>query len=354
LLLIFVMTAVGSIFFKNTPTRDGLMGRYLDDIFNISIVNLVILIGFSLIGYFGSRILVSDSSDVQYSILGVVFQFGWFHLNIGEILYAFFYALGPFFLAFLIVLFSSTTRDKLIKKMCDSNINFAIFLPFCIAGAIFMMVGGTDGDRFLLWFFPFYGYLGLISIGVLLDIGNKKVNYSVIFILLIGLVWTKFYVPATPNLFFPGDKYRSMAGVKTNYDPKLYYGIPLMEKFRLPLKKVPRKDFSSNEPIFGQFQLKGVVEPMIPDDTPRISDKQNPYRGAYRYEINNIPFPLGFSHNQYELLIAHPFWGSLKIKAAILLQWLSILGFIVFWNKKTGYRPSRRASAVVSGRSPEA
>jgi hypothetical protein len=59
------------------------------------------------------------------------------------------------------------------------------------------------------------------------------------------------------------------------------------------------------------------------------------YRKHYKYEINNIPFPLGFSHNQYELFAAHPSYGGIRIKIALLLQWLIIFVLLVFLLNKS-------------------
>jgi hypothetical protein len=333
LLLTFFMTAVANKIYKIKFYKNSLLSRYLKDAFNIPFWRLGVLLGFSLVGYLGSRFIVADSYG-QYSLIKTIFSFGWFHLHIGEFLYPFFYALGPFFLSFLTVLIFSKTRLELIEKLCNSNINLGVYFPFIVAGCIFMIIGGTDSDRFLLWFFPFYGFLGLLAVDVLWKQNNKKLNYSVGLILIVGLLWTRFYVPAIPHLFFPGDTYRSFVGVKTNYDPKFYSGISFMENFRVPLKTLAEEDIFSKEVIRGGEKVGALSLPMIPENTPKEIDKQSPYKGAYKYEVNNIPFPLGFAHNQYELLIAHPYHGDSRIRALILMQWLIIFIGIIIFNRQ--------------------
>ena len=53
--------------------------------------------------------------------------------------------------------------------------------------------------------------------------------------------------------------------------------------------------------------------------------KGSPYKGSYELEINNIPFPLGFAHNQYEFLAAHPYYGDPRIRAMLTSQWILLL-----------------------------
>ena len=57
----------------------------------------------------------------------------------------------------------------------------------------------------------------------------------------------------------------------------------------------------------------------------------NPYKGSYAHELNNIPFPLGFPHNQYELLVAHPYHGDTRVRAVLLFQWLSLFIVLCFF-----------------------
>ena len=311
------------MYFSKYLNKSKLLNKLLIDTNKISIYNLVVLFAFSLIGYVFARYIVADS-DGQYSLFRTILTFTWFHLNIGEIFYVLFCALGPFFLSFVIVFLQPKLRIEFIHNLCEKNINLGLLFSFILSGIIFMLVGGTDSDRFLLWFFPFYGYFGLIAVDVIFKQNNQRWNYSLVLIFISGLLWTRFYVPAIPHLFFPGDSYRSMAGIKTNYDPKFYFGIPFMEKFRLPLKTLSENEVS--------YEMNS---PMIPVSTPKINDNLSPFQGAYQYEINNIPAPFGFTHNQYELLITHPWHGNNKIKAIILFQWFLILILILFINRKS-------------------
>jgi hypothetical protein len=59
----------------------------------------------------------------------------------------------------------------------------------------------------------------------------------------------------------------------------------------------------------------------------------SPFKGSYKYELNNIPIPFGFSHNHYEALVLHPYHGESRIKAILLLQWAFMYLMVFFFIK---------------------
>ena len=278
-------------------------------------LSLVLMSIVSLLVFFLIRVLIV-SDNQSYSIIEAIVTYGWFHLHIMEFLYPFFYALGPVALIFIALVILKKFRIKFINYIYSSIVNLDIIILFCLFGVIFSMLGGTDSDRFILWFFPFFSIFAFKGVSMLI-INRDRNILAVLYILVFSAIFSsRFYVPATPNLFFPGDKYNSQASIKTDYNPSLYYGAPFMEKFRVPLKKVPLKEsytYQNTESVNWE-NIKSLPE--IPEfilrNTP--GNLKHWYKGHYRYEINNIPFPLGFSHNQYELYVAHPFYGGIKVK----------------------------------------
>ncbi|HBJ73303.1 MAG TPA: hypothetical protein DDY88_06300 [Actinobacteria bacterium] len=46
-----------------------------------------------------------------------------------------------------------------------------------------------------------------------------------------------------------------------------------------------------------------------------------PVSDAYKGDVNTVPIPFGFAHNQYELLVAHPYHGKWQVRAALMAQW---------------------------------
>jgi hypothetical protein len=186
----------------------------------------------SLLGYISARIIVS--AEGEYSVLKTIFDFGWFHLNLAESLYMYAYSLGPFFLSFLLCVSFPRSRRELFKNLSvTTSIDNRLICGFCFASFIFAFVGGTDSDRFILWSFPFYFYIGLSSLAVLArSIPNCRIKTLIASTFLVtALLWSRFYVPAIPYLMFT-DKFNSQAGVKTNLNPALFRGVPALIRFR--------------------------------------------------------------------------------------------------------------------------
>ena len=317
---------------NNESSLNALVFSINEGLKNKSYLNLLVGLSFSLGGYFFSRSLVHDP-NASYSVLKEIVQYGWFHVHIGELLYPYFYALGPFFLCFLLVIVFKNSRHLFLDRLIKSNQNLDLMLIFISASVIFSIIGGSDSDRFILWFFPFFGLLGLKSIEVMLVFKDKRMKLSLVLVLIVGLLWTRFYVPAFTHVFFPGDSYRAYGGIKTNYDPDLFYGPSFMEKFRVKLKDVPYEDIYSDSIVRDKIPDYEKKLPQVPLTLKKESDNQSPYKGVYKYEINNIPFPLGFAHNQYEHLAAHPYHGDGRIRFLILIQWITIFGILILINR---------------------
>ena len=317
---------------NNETSLNTLVFKIHEGLQNKSYLNLLIGLSFSLGGYFFSRSLVHDP-NASYFILKEIVQYGWFHIHVGELLYPYFYALGPFFLCFLLVIAFKKSRDLFVGRLNKSNQHLDLILIFIAASVIFSIIGGSDSDRFILWFFPFFGLLGLKSIEVMLVFKDKGMKISLVLVFVVGLLWTRFYVPAFSHVFFPGDSYRAYGGIKTNYDPDLFYGPSFMEKYRVELKEVPYEDIYSDSIVRDKISDHIEKLPKVPLALKKESDKQSPYKGVYKYEINNIPFPLGFAHNQYEILAAHPYHGDKRIRFLILIQWVTIFGILILLNR---------------------
>ena len=50
----------------------------------------------------------------------------------------------------------------------------------------------------------------------------------------------------------------------------------------------------------------------------------SPYLFSYKYRINNIPFPIGYLHNQRDALIDHPLLGKSWVLYMLVIQWVFI------------------------------
>jgi hypothetical protein len=288
-----------------------------------------ISLGSVLLGYIITRLLVEGEGS--YSVFSTILAFGWFHLNIGESLYMYFYSFGPLTLATLLCISFARPRKTLFKILNpNKSLDNRLILAFCLASFIFAFVGGTDSDRFLLWSFPFYFYIGLSSLSVLFDSIPAGRSGTVIFatLFLSAVLWSRFYVPAIPHLLFT-DKFDSHAGVRTNLNPALYKGPSLMLRLRKDLVELPITDAFNSERIGSvqAFPRAFVAENVANAQYSRDNDQAlntpvSKFKDSYRFGINNIPFPLGFAHNQNELLAIHPYHGGHRLRMLLLGQWI--------------------------------
>jgi hypothetical protein len=291
----------------------------------------------SLLGLLTVRQLVSAGGD--YNLVKTVLQFGWFHLNIGETLYLFFYAFGPLLLAFGLCMSLSAAREAFfLRAGFRTNADSRLMLAFCIASFVFAFVGGTDSDRFLLWAFPFYFYFGLLAFSLLLVSLPRPAlrRRFVVAMLIVAVLWTRAYVPAIPHLLFL-EKYNSPDGVRTNLNPSLYRGTGLLLPLRRELVVVSR-----SEAYPGKWIRKPELLP-TPYVAKAVTESRldNSYLGSYRLAANNLPFPLGFAHNQYELLAIHPYHGDDRLRQFLLAQWLGLYAFFLLLIRGQSRGPAR-------------
>jgi hypothetical protein len=314
-------------------TENKFLHRVYSNLKSRSYVVLSIFSVSSICAYILSRSVVLDSGAYDYSLVDTILKFGKFHLDPVEFLYPVFYALGPFALCLLFVLSFKKTRILLFREIENLFPHADLVLIFCSIGMIFCMVGGTDSDRFLLWFFPFYALFSLKAVTILAGIKYRRMNFSLLFILVVGLMWSRFYVPAYPHLMFPDYFYSSYVGVRTNLDPVLYYGPSFMKDYRKPLKEIP-----INEAYTSTFVESFSA---IPDRPPFVTSTLEKYSfgklytGSYKYDLNIIPVPFGYAHNQYELLSAHPFHGDYSIRIMLLVQWVLAYVFLILFNRRS-------------------
>jgi hypothetical protein len=128
--------------------------------------------------------------------------------------------------------------------------------------------------------------------------------------------------------------------VATNYDIRLFYGLDFFKKFRNdPIKiKIPL-----GEPYL--LKKNNEIEEIYV--TQNFSSQEYyflQYWHAYRYRFNNIPFPLGYLHNQRDALIDHPTHGKPWVRLVYIAQWilLTIIFFYKFRFKKKNDRTKKK------------
>lgn len=244
------------------------------------------------------------------------------NLNLFKYVYASTSSLGIIFLTIATFLSIPSWRRKITSEF---NKNELTKLPilFILGGHCLYLIGGADLERFLIWMFPFYS----IVFGRCLDLLSLKTKPKWKFILIFVLVFqAQVLSPAFPHVFFPNPgNYCSQAGLKTNYSDSKYFGIPAMKVLRNNLEDVSQFDLvtlqGSQYLVLTKEWKSGQVAVPIPK-TFCAMEKHSTFFNSYRYEINNLPIPLGFIHNQYEPYIRLASYGDQRVHAILVFQWL--------------------------------
>jgi hypothetical protein len=285
---------------------------------------------FSLIAYFILKFF--SNHEGGYSLLKTIIKYSYFRLHPLEFLYTYYLALGPIFLVLISYLYfiKKNKINFLFKKIFNTNINLFFFSVF-LSSIFIVNVGGDDSNRFVLWYFVLYLLIGCLCLDFFLKI-NKK--FTIIFIFIVGMLWSRFFIPSQPPLAF-AEKFIFNQYVGTNYDEKFYYGISLFKKFRNKLYK--------DRIVLGDpFNLEKTNKYQDIYVTQNFLDPKYyyfKYLSAYKYKINNIPFPLGYLHNQRDALIDHPTFGAFWVRLLYMIQWifLNVLFVFILKNKSLKY-----------------
>ena len=251
-----------------------------------------------------------------------------FQANIFEFFYKYYYCLGVFFL--IIVSYTLINFKKLIKlkfKIKDINLEFIFIISIFLNSIIFSTIGGRgDVDRFLLWFLLPY----LILAGYLLNqlSFNRKFNKIIILIFIIGLFGARIFAPAMPPLAF-SNIFVEKNHVNTNFRDDLFYGPKFLKKYRNEMTSYIVGEDKNYKNIYDKYHKYLKQNIAIPDGQYFTYAKHRNYIHAYKYRLNDIPFPLGYVHNQRNALVDHPYHGHRIIRFAYILQWL-VLQLVLF------------------------
>jgi hypothetical protein len=270
-------------------------------------------------------------SEGSYSLLKTIIKFSYFRLHPLEFLYTYFLALGPIFLVAVSYLFfiNKVKINYLFNKIINKNI-YLFFFAIFITSVIISTIGGDDSNRFLLWYFILYLLFGCLCLDYFFNI-NKK--FTIIFVFVVGFFWSRLFIPSQPPLAF-AEKFIFNQYVGTNYDEKFYYGVNYLKKFRNKLYKdriVLGDPFNldKTEQFHDIFVTESFIDPKY---------YHFYYQKPYKYQINNIPFPLGYLHNQRDALVDHPTFGKSWVRLFYMLQWIILTILFIFFLKKKVFR----------------
>jgi len=250
----------------------------------------------------------------EFSFLKIIIKFFIFHLHPLEFLYSFYFAYGPLIIILIPNLFIASLRKNLFSYLSKiSSIKKIIMVSIFINSILLANLGGDDSHRFLLWFSPWYVLVFYFAILSILK------NYKISFILILIPVYifgARLLVPGIPVYNFNEIFLAKSQYAFTNFDDNLFYGPTFLKKFRKEIEIVkvditPEYYPEKTKTIRVGVQVGSISNPNI-------------YRQPYRYRINDIPFPLGYIHNQKNALIDHPWHGKVWVRFILIIQWLLI------------------------------
>ncbi len=297
-----------------------------NQIINFSIYTFISIVTLVSIKFFGYR------GETGYSMLIEVISSIQFQANLFEFLYKYYYCFGVFFIIILSYIFLDFKNVKRrLKQTKTYKIENLFIISLFINSVIFSTIGGRgDVDRFLLWFLlPYLVLTGIILKKLLLNHKFKKVFFVIV---IIGILGARPFVPAWPPLAF-SDIFVEKNNVNTNFRDDLFIGPDYMKKFKNKMNSYIIGEDDVYKNIYN-FQNKKLIQRIeIPDGQYFDYAKHRNYIHAYKYRINDIPFPLGYLHNQRNALIDHPYHGHRIIRFLYVFQWIILQFILIFYLK---------------------
>ena len=298
----------------------------LGELFTYKVSRVLLVIIGGIAGYGFARWFIPNNHSFEWSIKATLIDTFYTNLSPVNVTYPFYAGLGTLTFVITANLLNKNLRNAYFKRLSTIN-HITLIYVFAFVAIIIALIAGPDRDRYLIWYFPLFGFFAIIgaqNIAQTTKLGGK----FFVLLIVITLAWTRFYVPALPHTVFNKD---FPTQIKTDYNPKSYSGLPLLRRFRLPLKEfvvmpdsaTPMDQAPKNEIAF--FASSQTLDKKGLEHVPTV----------YKHHANYIPIPLGIPTNQYEMLQTTPTWGNFRVRAAILAQWLILqFGLALFLRKK--------------------
>ena len=324
ILMIYLLPLIILFFINKFKNKDKFSKRQIKNFLIYSFVSFFTLLLIKIFGYKGVK---------GYNMITEIISSIQFQGNIFEFFYKYYYSFGIFFL--IIVTYASINFKKLIKliiRIKDAKLEFIFIVTLFLNSIIFSTIGGRgDVDRFLLWFLLPY----LVLAGYLLNqlSLNKRFYKIVIIVFIIGLFGARIFAPAWPPLAF-SNIFVEKNHVNTNFRDDLFFGPKFLKEFRNKMTSYTIGKDKNYKNIYDNYHRNLTQNVDIPAGQYFEYAKHRNYIHAYKYRLNDIPFPLGYIHNQRNALIDHPYHGHRIIRFAYLMQWLIIQLVLILYLKK--------------------
>ena len=284
------------------------------------VIRLWLCVISGLLGYLVARWSVPNNHAFEWSVIYTLQDTFHTNLNLINLVYPFYGALGVFVLLMVANFSRRIIFQSYIAELRKCN-DFILLISYSIVAIFIAFLGGPDRDRYLLWYFPLFGFMALVGLQNLRK-NIKNLKLLVVILVISGLSWTRFYVPSLPHTVFNKS---FPTQIKTDYNPDFYFGLPFMKKLRVELK-----EFLVNSDSTTPMDRRPSIQKVYFAGTQELNEKGLEHMPiVYRHHSNYIPFPLGIPSNQYEMLTTHPYWGNYRVRTALLAQWLALQVLIV-------------------------
>ena len=281
---------------------------------------IILIIAFFIINF-------SAENIGSYSRIKFFIKFLYFHSNPFEFIYTYYYAYGSFILLFIYCLCFQEFRKSMKIEFEKLNIKQKeLLISFLFSSVFLSTVGGDDSDRMLIWFCIWHLLLFSYCINFVI---KKKYHLIIIIFLITHLMGSRVFTQGIPVTVISNTFLHYNQQTTTDFNDSFFQGPKVLKKFRNELQKysvvtVPGIHENNKEKNIEVYLRKGKIGD---------HDKINVYIHPYKYRVNDIPFPLGYIHNQRNALIDHPWHGKWWVRFSFLLQWLFLQTFLMIYKK---------------------
>jgi len=254
----------------------------------------------------------------SYSRIKFLIKFLYFHANPFEFIYTYYYAYGAFFLLLVYCISFSEFRvniKKIIKKFNQKQ--KSLILTFFLSSVILSTIGGDDSDRMLIWFLIWHLILFASCLKFII---YKKNHFILILFLIIHLFGSRILTQGIPVIALSDTFLYYNQQATTDFNDRYFKGPLYLKKFRNELENY---SITTLPGIYLDNKSKNISI-YLPEGKIKSDGTINIYNHPYKYRINDIPFPLGYLHNQRNALIDHPWHGKWWVRFAFLIQWIFI------------------------------
>ena len=177
-----------------------------------------------------------------------------------------------------------------------------------------------------VWFFIWHLILFAISFEILI---NHKKNLLIVVFFIVHVFGSRILTQGIPFYTLTDTFLYHSQQTTTNFKDEFFQGPKILKKYRNNLKPY---ELTSLPGIYLDNKSKKIIT-YLPDGKIKKDGTINIYNHAYKYRLNDIPFPFGYIHNQKNAHIDHPWHGKWWVRFLFIIQWISLQILILIFDK---------------------